>query len=450
MRSNKKIIAENKRLKKENVKLRKENEELKKRVAELEAIVKQFITGSNLQEPPSWVKPKNQKPRAKKPGARDGHPPNHRKVNEIDEENEVILASCPHCDTPLGEPIDMWERITEDIVPARLKVTRHRVYRYWCTICKNKVEGQPEGVLPGQHFGLHLMLLVCYLRTLGLTWQKIQTYLYEAFGIKISHGGLIHMEEVVAKALGPLYDRLLEDIRRAKSAHADDTSWRIDGENHWLWIFLTKVVAYYTIRESRSRKVIEDCLGPEFDGVVVLDFYPSFMNLPYEQQKCIVHLLRKLRDFEKKPDFKPGREWKRVKMRVKRMVTEALDADETMKDLEERFRLKQRLIARAEAVSQLPRRHIYAKKIANLVGQYKESLFTFLDHEDVHWENNPAERGLRPMVVNRKTSFGSRSEEGAERRAILQSTAETARLQGTSFISFAGTELGLPPQQSLP
>lgn len=450
MRSNKKLMAENKRLRKENAKLRRRVAELEKRVAELEAIVKQLLEGSTYREPPSWAKPKNQKPRSKKPGARAGHQPNHRKVNEIEEENEVMLTSCPHCDTPLGEPIDMWERITEDIVPARLKVTKHRIYRYWCPICKEKVEGHPEGVLPGQHFGLHLMLLVCYLRTLGLTWQKIQTYLYEAFGIEISHGGLIHMEEVVAKALGPLYIRLQDEIRKAKEVHADDTSWRIDGENHWLWIFLTKAVAYYTIRETRSRKVIEDCLGPEFDGVVVLDFYPSFMNLPYEQQKCIVHLLRKIRDFEKKPGFKPGREWKRVKMRVKRMVTEALNANENMKDIKERSQLKQRLIARAEAVSQLPRRHYYAKKIANLMGQYKESLFTFLDHEGVHWENNPAERGLRPMVVNRKTSFGSRSEEGAERRAILQSTAETARLQGTSFINLARAELELPPQQSLP
>ena len=450
MRSNKKRDAEIKRLRRENTKLRKENAELKKRVTELEAVVKQLTAGNILKEPPSWVKPRNQKSRPKKQGAREGHTPNHREVKEIDEESEVMLASCPHCDTPLGEPIDMWERITEDIVPARLKVTKHRVYRYWCPMCKEKVEGHPEGVLPGQHFGLHIMLLVCYLRTLGLTWQKIQTYLYEAFGIEISHGGLIHMEEVVAKALGPLYIRLQDEVRKAKNVHADDTSWRIDGENHWLWIFLSKLVAYYTIRESRSRKVIEDCLGPDFHGVVVLDFYPSFMNLPYEQQKCIVHLLRRMRDFEKKPDFKPGREWKRVKMRVKRMVTEALDANENMKDIKERSRLKQRLIARAEAVSQLPRRHYYAKKIANLVGQYKESLFTFLDHEGVHWENNPAERGLRPMVVNRKTSFGSRSDEGAERRAILQSTAETARLQGTSFISFAGAELGLPPQQSLP
>ncbi len=450
MRSDKKIITENKRLRKENAKLRQQVTELQKRVTELEAIAKQLTTNPSLREPPSWVKPKNQKSRSKKPGARQGHNPNHRKVSEIDEEKEVTLISCPHCDTALGESIDGWERITEDIIPARLKVTRHRVYRYWCPTCKEKVEGQPEGILPGQHFGLHLMLLVCYLRTLGLTWQKIRAYLYEVFGIKISHGGLIHMEEVVAKALGHLYERFLEEIRKAKNVHADDTSWRIDGENHWLWIFLTKAVAYYTIRETRSRKVIEDCLGPEFDGVVVLDFYPSFMNLPYVQQKCIVHLLRKIRDFEKKPDFRPGREWKRVKMRVKRMVTEALDAKENMKSLEERTRLKLRLIARAEAVSMLPRRHNYAKKIAHLVGQYKESLFTFLDHEDVHWENNPAERGLRPMVVNRKTSFGSRSEEGAERRSILQSTAETARLQGSSFISFAGAELGLPPQQSLP
>lgn len=48
------------------------------------------------------------------------------------------------------------------------------------------------------------------------------------------------------------------------------------------------------------------------------------------------------------------------------------------------------------------------------------------------------------MVVNRKMSHGSRSAWGAQRRAITQSIAETARLRGQSLFEFAPGQMGLP------
>jgi transposase len=293
------------------------------------------------------------------------------------------------------------------------------------------------------------MLLVCYLRTLGLTWGKVQAYLGEAFGIRVSHGGLVHMEAAVAGALGPLYRRLLEEVRRAKAVHADDTSWRIDGEDHWPWILLAKGVSYYAVRDTRGRRVVEEALGPGYGGVVVSDFYPTLAGLPYGQQKCLVHLLREIKRFEGRPDFRPGREWRRVRMRVKRLVTEAVEGRE-LEDPGGRRALKERLVARAAAVARLPRGHRYARTLARLVGRYRESLFTFLDHGEVSWENNPAERALRPMVVNRKTSYGSRSTARAGRRCVLQSVAETARLRGESFFDLAGGELGPGPPRPIP
>lgn len=444
------VEAELQQLRARVAELEAANGKLHARLADMEPILEKATAALNQAQAKDAAKPDNRKSKRKKPGARTGHEAHHRPIPMVDEEKDAILTKCPECNTRLGESIETRERIVEDVVPARVHTTKYRIHRYWCPTCKTKVEAQPEEVLPDQHFGLRLMLLVVFLRSLGLTVEKIRAYLSIAFNVKLSHGAIIHIEAVMAEALGPLYNQLLEQIREAKAVHADETSWRIDGEKHWLWVLLGKGVAVYAVRNTRSRRPIEEHLGKDFKGVVITDFYPSFKNLSYEKQKCLVHLLREIHRFEAKPDFKPGKEWKRVRMRVKRLVTEAVDGHENLKNPEQRVALKARLVKRADAIAELPRNHKYALILARLVGQYKDQLFTFLDHEGVHWENNPAERGLRPMVVNRKVSFGSKSEAGAERRSVLQSVAETAHLQGKSFLDFAGEAVGLSHQERLP
>lgn len=415
--------------------------ELRKRVAELESLLGDAVRSHAT---PAWVKAKHRKLRPKTPGAREGHEPHQRESKPPDEEKHATLTHCPDCQTRLGRPLGVRGRTVEELVPAHLKTTQWWVHRYWCPGCRTRIEAPVPGVLSDQRFGLKLMLYVVSLRTLGLPFDKIQRHLRDSFRLRLSHGAIVHMEDVVAQALGPAYHRLLAELRRGRSVHGDDTGWRVDGVNHWLWVLLNKTVAWFTVQDTRSRTVIEDALGPDFDGVVTTDFYPSFKHLAYAQQKCLVHLLREIKRFEAKPDFAPHPEWKRVRMRVKRLVTEAVEGHERLKDPRARSALKARLIQRALAVSRLPREHKYARTLARLVGDYHASLFTFLDHPGVHWENNPAERGLRPMVVNRKMSHGSRSLWGAQRRAITQSIAETGRLRGQSLFEFAPGQIGLP------
>jgi transposase len=408
--------------------------ELEARLARLE--------GQAARPVPAWVKERNRKSKRQPPGAREGHEPKHREQRPVDDEKDATLSCCPECDSKLGDPIEVRERVVEELVPARLHVTKYHIHRYWCTSCKRKVEAQPSGVLPGQRFGIHLMLLVCYLRTLGVTWEKERAYFQDSYGLKLSHGALVHMETVVAKALGKKYAALLQEVREAKSVHFDDTGWRIDGVGHWLWVLLSKGAAWYTVENTRSRRIVEENLGDLFDGVTVSDFFPSYRNLPYTQQKCLIHLLREIHRFEEKPDFVLDDEWKSVRMRTKRLVTEARNSRENGMPQDKREDLQLRLIARANAVGAMKLQNRYAKTLARLVGQYSEMLFTFVVEDDVAWENNAAERGLRPLVVNRKVSFGSRSPEGAQRLAVMHSIAQTARLRNESFFAFASGSLG--------
>ena len=425
------LQAEVARLRADNEALRQENAALKARVAELEG-----RAGGG--EAPAWAKARNRKARRRKPGAQPGHPAHTRKADPPEETRDATAACCPRCAGPLGDPLETRDRVVEELVPARVKVTLWRVHRYRCPRCARRVEAPVPGVLPGQRFGLALMLLVAYLRTLGMSWGRLRAFLREAFGARVCHGALVRMQGTVAKALGPLYAGFLEEVKRAAAVHADDSGWRVDGDNHWLWILLCKHAAYFTVQPTRSRAVIEAHLGPDFEGTVVTDFYPSFKHLPYAQQKCLVHLLREIHRFEQRKAFEATPAWRAVRRRTRGLVTEARNGAERLRDdPEARGDLRARLEARARALGAETWDDPWAAKVAKLVGDYADRLFVFLTDDGVAWENNAAERGLRPMVVNRKISFGSRSPEGAHERCVLQSVAETARLRGTSFLDMA-------------
>ena len=80
-------------------------------------------------------------------------------------------------------------------------------------------------------------------------------------------------------------------------------------------------------------------------------------------------------------------------------------------------------------------------RLAKRLRRHKDELFTFLEVEGVDWHNNEAERALRPMVVARKNSYGSRTIEGARDRAVLMSVSDSARKRGEGYTAFARSYL---------
>ena len=67
------------------------------------------------------------------------------------------------------------------------------------------------------------------------------------------------------------------------------------------------------------------------------------------------------------------------------------------------------------------------------IQKHLEELLLWLRHPDVTPDNNEAERELRPAVITRKTSFGSRSRQGAHAFAVLLSLIRTWERQGDDF-----------------
>jgi transposase len=75
------------------------------------------------------------------------------------------------------------------------------------------------------------------------------------------------------------------------------------------------------------------------------------------------------------------------------------------------------------------RAHPDNERFAAHLHRHREHLFTFLTAADIDATNHRAEQAIRPGVLARKVSGGSRTERGAAAHACLTSVVRTARQQ---------------------
>ena len=61
----------------------------------------------------------------------------------------------------------------------------------------------------------------------------------------------------------------------APVGHADETGWRQDGANGYVWTCCTPTQRYF-LRRDRNKEVVDEALGDGFAGVLVSDFYAAY------------------------------------------------------------------------------------------------------------------------------------------------------------------------------
>ena len=349
-----------------------------------------------------------------------------------------LAATCPDCATPFASrPLERI-RTVEDIEPVRPTViTQYTIERRWCATCQAFKEAPVAAALPGHRLGLRTMLFVVYQKVaLGLSYGKVQHELATYFGLRVSQGELVRMVATLARLFGPAYARLIRLLRQQAAVHVDETGWRVDGVNHWLWVFVNEVVALYVLSHSRGSKVPRAVLGPTFAGVVTSDFFSAYSPLDYEKAKCWSHLLRASHDLTKGPA--PPAECVQFHTQLHQLFLEmGLALQEVAADEAGRTRVYQEMRIKLETFAQQPWRDADCQRLAKRIRDYLEDLLVWLRNPAVTPDNNAAERALRPAVVTRKTSFGSRSAAGAQAFARLLSLIETWERQDQDFFAAA-------------
>ncbi len=435
-------------LRKVNASLLAENAKLTRRIAGL--------TGQPsppTPEIPSFVKPNTVARPRRKPGRPKGHEAALRPLpKKIDLKQDVPLPkdcrgkpSCPECHTQLAQ-LKHHRRIVEDIIPAKLITTCYHTHSGYCPSCRRRVESRaedqpPAANIPHAQLGLNTLAMAAVLRVCyRLPVRQVARLFEQLPGLKVSPSAVNKQIGRLSKWLEGEYDRLKLVLRAAGVVHADETGWRIDGHNGYLWTLTNDRHTLYHVNRSRSGKVIADLLGEGFGGTLVSDFYAVYDQFDCPQQKCLTHLLRELRDTVGKHPKLADHEFFR---RCKSLTQEMLRLKQRQTTLSKSAYAGQvkSVETRLGNLGRKEWNQADADRLSGRLRKYRDKLTTFLHDPQVDGTNNAAERALRPAVVMRKITGGSRSESGAQAWAILASVMRTAEQQGHDLVQTIKTLL---------
>jgi transposase len=274
---------------------------------------------------------------------------------------------------------------------------------------------------------------VATLRTkLRLPLAQLRWLLAQGWGLRLALGELNALLAEAARAGQPAYDALLAEARASPVVHLDETGWRENGRTGWVWTLSTATVRLFHSSRSRAGAVARHLLGEAGTATVVSDFYGAYDQLPRVQQRCWAHLLRDIHDLDTaQPGHAGVTSWVAgVRDVYERAVAwaDAATAAGTLPILRERARdrFQAELVAHCRAQPADAPQAVLCARIA----RYQAELFTFVADPTVPPTNNAAERALRPLVIARKISGGTRSARGSATRMVLQSLVATWELRG--------------------
>jgi len=367
----------------------------------------------------------------KKRGGQNGHKGvSFTKPQTIDRHMHAYLTNCPDCGGELSQTESVDTHTVVDIPhwkETHSIATEYSIERQWCPNCHKEVRALPENVIPNSRYGFTLFVCV-------LVWRyrfrdplnKIVERLQVHYQLKISEGELVILLKRGKCFLGEKYDDILREVRGSPSKHADETSWRVNGENWWCWGALTHKSIYYTIEDTRGGGIAKEIFEGS-KGVLTRDDYAGYNCVGGEQQSCWTHLLRKSHD---------GAHHENASEEVVKLHKILKDLfDLLSEDCRKPFNLTERkdlyLCYKKDLEKIINTNYISAdaKRVQTRIKNQNTNLLTALLHEGVPLTNNAAEQAMRAIVITRKISGGSKSKEGAKTHAVNMSVIETINKQ---------------------
>jgi len=335
----------------------------------------------------------------KKPGQGGG---GRKKPDHIDETVDQKLDHCPECRQSLNDKniISFWDHLQEDIVPAQIKVTCFRHFRYRCPCC-HKIQNAPAqgDEIPHSKLGPRTLLAaVLFKYHFAMPYNKIVSMLKQTCGLKVTDSALVRGVLRLSQRFQGETEALLEAIRGSPALNIDETGWRTSGVNDYLWVFTDKFHTVYQIIHSRASQVVKDALGEEYQGIINSDFCSAYSPLPYSKQKCYSHLGREFHQVSERND---SAEFRWLKGKVDRLRDDSvrLKANRDKYTYEVFQRRLLRLVQRALEFGEMEFVDPDCIRLAGRVVKYASELFTFVDHPEVEATNNLAERKASKLLI---------------------------------------------------
>lgn len=403
----------------------------------------------------------------KKRGPPFGHPPwNRPPPDHIDKTVHVPAPkTCPHCGcSGLGTSAELHTCCQEDIILQPKTFVTQFVHRTaFCPQCRRPVFQTGPDELRNSQIGPVTQAAVVFLRhEVKLSYRDIRKLFRGLFGMPFVPASALAFDRKIAALGQPLHDDLRDKIRASHIAHADETSWRLDGQGAQLWYAGNPDLAYYLVDPSRGGDVALSIFGENWPGNLVADAYGGYNAInPASRQSCLAHLSRKAKEIIQEIRLLPSKLQDRPALdfcsSLRTFFAECCQLAKKRNSGRLSFKKakahKPSLQLTLNRLCRSPFMHPSAENLRQrLIDPLRDAnrLFTFLDVNGMEPTNNHAEQSLRLPVIFRKLCFGNRSALGAQTLGINLSLIVTAKRQNRDPLLFlqslllSGASVALP------
>lgn len=407
----------------------------------------------NSSQPPGsdspYHKPKRSSSRGRsgrKPGKQRGDPGSTMPlVDNPDEVQTVDPGCCRSCgaDTSAGPVTGFSRRQVTDVPPPPPPwVTEYRIVARACPCCGTKAVAAAPGLAParaqyGPRLRARAVELVCaHYLPVGRAAGLISSLL----GVGVSTGFVAGVRARAARLLeNSFLPRVRELLATAGVIHADETPARADGGLEYVHVAATE---YLTALHTGGRAKADIDAGgvlPGYAGTLVRDGYAGYAHLiDAAHAWCGAHLLRDLRAvYQADPQ---AQQWAdsmaTVLTHAQRAVATAHAAgnDALDENTLATIRTRYRGVTRKGLSDNHSRDGPLARDAAALARRFRDHedmILRFVANFAVPFTNNQAERDIRPVKVQQRSSGGAwRTLQGLADFAVVQSYLSTATKWG--------------------
>lgn len=421
---------------------------LQARIAEQEARLNQHSQNSSKppsSDPPSAPPRPARVPRGRKAGAQPGHPhherpdPSSEQITQVHDHYPEYCATCQsHLLERRYDACAVRTQYVWELPLIQPEITAHHYHTLCCHNCGELTTAQrPPDVPPGA-FGPRTAAAIAVLHgDYHLSDRLVPRLLHEFFGMPLSVGSVVDMQQTASAALEGVYETIHTALQQQDRCNIDETGWKEAGKRRWLWTMVGAVATVFVVSGSRSGPALRQLLGECFDGIMTTDRHrPYLKQRPERHQLCWRHLIRNFQALLDRggtlavwgADFLA---LSRVVFRLWHLYREGtIDRamlQAAMAPVQAAFHA---LLARGARRCDAP------EALCQELLAHEAALWTFVREERVEPTNNAAEQALRGAVIWRKSCFGAHSAEGNRFVERILTVSATCRKQQRHLLTF--------------
>jgi predicted RecB family nuclease len=356
--------------------------------------------------------------------------------------NTTVIPSrpgnCPGCNSRRVSMDGRHRRIFFDMRFSsgciRRWVVRYVVDHYKCSDCNSSFASDRHNLGRSPYSQNVLAYVVYNIIELNIPQYKLPGIMQKMFGYPLGQTTINRMVQRMAESYRETYNEITRRLTRGRLIHADETHVSVKGIDSYVWVFASMEDVVYIWSKTRENVIVTNMLK-DFQGVLISDFYSAYDSIPCPQQKCLIHLMRDLNGHLYKESFN---------QEIKQIVQEFAMLLKPMIDTIDRFGLKSRFLKKHKiAVTRfydtlLCRKYNteLATKAQTRLKRNRQKLFTFLDYDNVPWNNNNAEHAVKSFAALRKVIGGTTNERGIRDYLTLLSVCQTCTYRGIDFFQY--------------